>query len=139
MDTMKALSGVPFTKVAPFGSRVVGCATDKSDYDYLILVRERPTTDDMADTGFKPDVDDPLYGKDFSSWRSDNVNLVFTDSESYFDATIEACEFCRKYKVYDKADRCKVHEYFRDAVKYNKGVPDVKCNTSLLDIHDIPF
>ena len=105
-------------KVLPFGSRVVGCATDSSDYDYLVLVGFRPTTGDLCGTGFEPDSSDPLYGEDFSSWKKGDVNLVFTNSEVYFNATLKACEFCKKYKVYDKKDRCEVHEAFRDAAKY---------------------
>jgi len=99
--------------LAPFGSRVVGCATDTSDYDYLVLADYRPDLVSLAYTGFEPDTSDPLYGVYFSSWRNGNVNLVFTDSKGFFDATVEATEFCRKYKVYDKTDRCRVHEAFR--------------------------
>ena len=116
-DIMKLLTKLSFIKMAPFGSRVVGCATEKSDYDYLVLVKQRPSTSDMFDTGFEPDSGDPLYGAYFSSWRSGDVNLVFTNSADYFDATVEACEFCKKYKVYDKADRCMIHEKFRDSIK----------------------
>lgn len=68
----------------------------------------------MHGTGFETDSSDPLYGVYFSSWRSGDVNLVLTDSPDYFGATIRACEFCKKYKVYDKADRCMIHEKFRD-------------------------
>ena len=114
---MNGLKKLDVIKIAPFGSRAVGCATDKSDYDYLVLVKQKPTMDDMHNTGFLPDAGDPLYGEYFSSWRSGDINLVFTDIPGYFDATMEACEFCRKYKVYDKADRCLIHEKFRDAAK----------------------
>lgn len=114
MDGLKKLDVI---KIAPFGSRAVGCATEKSDYDYLVLVKKRPSTRDMNNTGFLPDAGDPLYGEYFSSWRSGDRNLVFTDIPEYFDATVEACAFCRKYKVYDKADRCLIHEKFRDATK----------------------
>jgi predicted nucleotidyltransferase len=116
-DIMKTLSKLEYTSMAPFGSRVVGCATEKSDYDYLVLVHRRPSTRDMDYTGFYPDADNPLYGTYFSSWRKDDVNLIFTDSAEYFNATVDACEFCKKYKVYDKADRCMIHEKFRDAIK----------------------
>jgi predicted nucleotidyltransferase len=116
-DIMKTLSKLEYTSMAPFGSRVVGCATEKSDYDYLVLVHRRPSTRDMDYTGFYPDADNPLYGTYFSSWRKDDVNLIFTDSAEYFNATMDACEFCKKYKVYDKADRCMIHEKFRDAIK----------------------
>ena len=112
-------------KFQPFGSRVVGCATEKSDYDYLVLVDHRPHTDEMAWTGFKPDADDPLYGEYFSSWKKGDINLVFTDSEGYYEATLEACEFCKKYKVFDKPDRCKIHEVFRDAAKLRETTPDI--------------
>jgi hypothetical protein len=115
-DIMKTLTKLEYTNMAPFGSRVVGCATEKSDYDYLVLVHQRPSTRDMQYTGFKPDASDPSYGRYFSSWRKDDVNLVFTDSVEYFNATVDACEFCKKYKVYDKADRCMIHEKFRDAI-----------------------
>ena len=101
----------------PFGSRVVGCATEDSDYDFLVLVPERPTLRNLAGTGFLPDAQDPLYGPHFSSWKRGKVNLVFTTSRSYFDVTLEACDFCRKYKVYDKKDRCKIHAAYRDACK----------------------
>jgi predicted nucleotidyltransferase len=116
-DIMKTLSKLEYTSMAPFGSRVVGCATEKSDYDYLVLVHRRPSTRDMDYTGFYPDADNPLYGTYFSSWRKDDVNLIFTDSAEYFNATMDACEFCKKYKVYDKADRCMIHEKFRDAIE----------------------
>jgi len=79
----------------------------------------------MEGTGFIPDSSDPIYGVDFSSWRNETgINLVFTDSEDYFNATIEACEFCTKYKVFDKADRCRVHEAFRNAVKFESNERD---------------
>lgn len=117
MDILKVLGDLPFSRIAPFGSREVGCETKESDYDYLVLVNSRPTLDDMADTGFVPDAQDPLYGEDFSSWRKDDVNLVFTDLETYFNAALEACQFCKKYKVYDKVDRCMIHEKFRGAAK----------------------
>ncbi len=105
--------------VALFGSRLVGCAKEDSDYDYLVLVRERPCTNSCwFELGFTPDTDDPLYGVDFSSWRKGNMNLVFTDNHDYFKVTLEASEFCRKYEVFDKADRCKVHESFRDQQKF---------------------
>ena len=116
--------------VALFGSRAVGCAKEDSDYDYLVLVEERPTTNSMwLQKGFTPDIDDPLYGEDFSSWRKDNINLVFTDNFGYFKVTLEACEFCKKYKVFDKADRCKIHESFRDQRKFrikSKEIPMVE-------------
>lgn len=111
-----ALKHVKFIKTAPFGSRVVGCAREDSDFDYLVLVRCRPSLNDMRHTAFLPDADDPLYGNYFSSWRCGNINLVFTDNSEYYEATLEACNFCRKYKVYDKADRCTIHEKFRDAI-----------------------
>ena len=119
IDKLKELSNLSFICIIPFGSRVVGCATEKSDYDYLVLVPQRPCLVDMEGTGFYPDADDPLYGEDFSSWRKDNVNLVFTDSVEHFNATMEARDFCKNYKVYDKADRCLIHEKFRDAAKYS--------------------
>jgi len=105
--------------VALFGSRAVGCAKENSDYDYLVLVRERPTTNSswLDIYGFTPDVDDPLYGEDFSSWRKGNVNLVFTDNPEYYRVTLEASEFCKRYRVFDKADRCRVHGAFRDQQK----------------------
>ena len=105
--------------VALFGSRVVGCAKEGSDYDYLVLVKERPVLDsEWFRLGFEPDTMDPLYGEDFSSWRKGNINLVFTDNPDYFKVTLEASEFCKKYEVYDKADRCKIHESFRDQQKF---------------------
>lgn len=117
MHFLQALSRCKFKEVRPFGSRVVGCATDTSDYDFLVLVQYRPSLEDMSGTGFTPDATDPLYGPDFSSWKNGEVNLVFTNSKEYFDATMEACAFCTKYRVYDKDDRCKIHGVFRDAVK----------------------
>lgn len=117
-NTIKALDELGFKKLQPFGSRVVGCATKDSDYDYLVLVEYRPTTLGMEGTDFFPDTDNPLYGMDFSSWRSGKVNLVFTNSEDYYNATIAALEFCTKYKVYDKQDRCHIHEVYRDATKF---------------------
>ena len=111
--------------VAMFGSRVVGCATDDSDYDYLVLVENREDTGAWIDMGFEPDHDDPLYGEDFASRRCGNVNLVITDDKDYFRVTLEATWFCKKYKVFDKTDRCKIHEAFRDQHKFlltlNKG------------------
>ena len=105
--------------VALFGSRVVGCAKEGSDYDYLVLVKERPVLDsEWFRLGFEPDTMDPLYGEDFSSWRKGNINLVFTDNPDYFKVTLEASEFCKKYEVYDKEDRCKIHETFRDQQKF---------------------
>lgn len=105
--------------VALFGSRAVGCAKENSDYDYLVLVKVRPTTDSYwLKLGFIPDTDDPLYGEDFSSWRKGSINLVFTDDPDYFKVTLEASDFCKKYKVFDKADRCKIHESFRDQQKF---------------------
>ena len=105
--------------VALFGSRAVGCAKEDSDYDYLVLVRERTCSNcDWIKRGFTPDTQDPLYGVDFSSWRKGDTNLVFTDNLDYFKVTLEASEFCKKYKVFDKADRCKVHESFRDQQKF---------------------
>ena len=106
--------------VALFGSRAVGCAKENSDYDYLVLVKERPCTNSgwFDIYGFRPDVDDPLYGVDFSSWRKDNINLISTDDPEHFRVTLEASEFCKKYKVFDKDDRCKVHEAFRAQRKF---------------------
>ena len=105
--------------VALFGSRAVGCAKEDSDYDYLVLVKKRPCSNSgWFGLGFVPDVEDPLYGVDFSSWRKGNINLVFTDNLDYFKVTLEASEFCKKYEVFDKADRCKVHEAFRDQQKF---------------------
>ena len=108
--------------VALFGSRAVGCAKENSDYDYLVLVKGRPCTNSVWYDiyGFEPDVDDPLYGVDFSSWRKDNINLIFTDNPEYFKATLGASEFCKKYQVFDKDDRCKVHKAFRDQRKFLK-------------------
>ena len=105
--------------VALFGSRAVGCAKENSDYDYLVLVRERPSLHSgwYDIYGFTPDSDNPLYGEDFSSWRKGNVNLVFTDDPDYYRVTLEASEFCKRYRVFDMADRCRVHEAFRDQQK----------------------
>jgi predicted nucleotidyltransferase len=106
-------------KVALFGSRAVGCANESSDFDYLVLVKKRPCLpSDWVNLGFVPDVEDPLYGEDFSSWRKGNINLVFTDNPDFFKVTLEASEFCKKYEVFDKADRCKVHEAFRDQQEF---------------------
>ena len=113
MTFMQALTQSNFKAMEPFGSRVVGCATEHSDYDYLVLVPQRPDGRQMEGTGFVPDAEDPMYGPDFSSWKNGKINLIFTDSKDYFDATVEACAFCKKYKVYDKVDRCKVHEAYR--------------------------
>lgn len=105
--------------VALFGSRAVGCAKEDSDYDYLVLVERRPCSNSgWFQKGFVPDAADPLYGVDFSSWRKGSINLVFTDNLDYFKVTLEASEFCKKYEVYDKADRCKIHEAFRDQQKF---------------------
>ena len=111
MEVLNKLSG--FKRMAPFGSRVVGCATKDSDYDYLVLVKDRPSLPEMEGSGFTPDATDPLYGPYFSSWKKDKINLVFTDNVEYYESTLEACEFCRKYKVYDKEDRCHLHTKFR--------------------------
>lgn len=103
---------------AMFGSRVVGCATDTSDYDYLVLVENRKETLPWWDMGFKPDIKSPLYSEDFSSWNRESINLVITDDKDYFDVTLEATWFCKKYKVFDKTERCKIHEAFRDQHKF---------------------
>jgi predicted nucleotidyltransferase len=104
--------------IALFGSRAVGCAQGNSDFDYLVLVKNRPCTkSEWVELGFEPDVQDPLYGEDFSSWRKGNINLVFTENPDYFKVTLEASDFCKKYEVFDKADRCKVHGAFRDQQK----------------------
>ena len=116
-----ALAKCNFITMEPFGSRVVGCATAHSDYDYLVLVPERPSLAQMEGSGFLPDCEDPLYGLDFSSWKNGKTNLVFTDSKVYFDATVEACAFCTKYEVFDKEDRCNLHEVYRSSAKFNLG------------------
>lgn len=120
MDLNEIFEEKGVLNVALFGSRAVGCAKENSDYDYLVLVRERPATTSSWFNiyGFTPDVDNPLYGVDFSSWRKGNVNLVFTDNPEYYRVTLEASEFCKKYKVFDKADRCRIHEAFRDQQKF---------------------
>jgi len=120
MDFNTVLQRIGFKEMAPFGSRWVGCATEDSDYDYLVLVPARPGMGCMEGTGFTPDSTDPLYGEDFSSWKNGKINLVFTDSKTYYDATLEARDFCTKYKVYDKVDRCAVHEAYRGAAKYKQ-------------------
>jgi predicted nucleotidyltransferase len=105
--------------VALFGSRAVGCAKENSDFDYLVLVKSHSCTkSEWVELGFEPDVEDPLYGEDFSSWRKGNINLVFTENPDYFKVTLEASDFCKKYEVFDKVDRCKVHEAFRDQQKF---------------------
>lgn len=107
-------------RIQLFGSRFVGCATADSDYDYLVLVDHKPGTDSIFSAlGFEPDTLDPAYGVDFSSWRKGNVNFVFTTDRGYFDATMEAAEFCRKYAICDKGDRIRVHESFRDKYKFD--------------------
>lgn len=111
---MELLKHKNVKKVLPFGSRVVGCANENSDYDYLVLVGVKPSLECPEVKDFMPDSDDPLYGFYFSSWRKGDINLVFTDSEDFFNATEEALNFCIKYKVYDKKDRCRVHEAFRE-------------------------
>ena len=114
LSTMEEILKKSFVReFAPYGSRVVGCAKEDSDYDYIVYCTARPTSADMEDTGFEPDSTDPLYGDDFSSWRKGKVNLVFTDKYSFYKASLEACEFCKEYRVWDKEDRCKVHKAFR--------------------------
>tara|TARA_R110002110_G_scaffold133494_2_gene315861 strand:+ start:2522 stop:2893 length:372 start_codon:yes stop_codon:yes gene_type:complete len=113
-----ALTRCNFKEMQPFGSRVVGCAKEDSDYDYLVLVPQRPSFENLEGTGFIPDAEDPLYGLDFSSWKKGKINLVFTTSKGYFDATIKACSFCKTYKVYDKTERCALHETYRNAAKW---------------------
>lgn len=113
---MDLATPLDFIKISPFGSRAVGCAKEDSDYDYLVLVRKRPSHGDAIVSGFSVDDKNALYGPIFSSWRKDNVNLVFTDSEDFFNVTLEATEFCAKHKVFDKADRIRVHESFREHI-----------------------
>ena len=112
-NLLEVMLQIGFKELAPFGSRVVGCATEHSDYDYLVLVSHRPDGRQMEGTGFIPDAEDPMYGPDFSSWKNGKTNVIFTDSKDYFDATMEACAFCKEYEVYDKVDRCKVHDAYR--------------------------
>ena len=115
---LEGLKDLTWYDMAPFGSRFIGCAEEDSDYDFLVLVDMRPSLHDMRSTNFCPDADDPLYGTYFSSWKDEakQVNLVFTDDKEYYKATLEARDFCKKYRVFDKSDRCKVHESFRDAL-----------------------
>jgi len=107
-----------------FGSQYVGCANEDSDIDYLLLVPSRPQEKDLQPLGWYPDSTDPLYGDDFSSWRNvlSNVNLVFTDKPGYYKASLYAATFCKKYKVFNKADRIKLHEAFRSLIESTQEV-----------------
>lgn len=115
MEPLKILAKLDVISMRLFGSRAVGCAKEDSDYDYLVLVEEIPKLSFLKELGLEQDAKTPdVYLKSgFTSWRFGDINLVFTDDPSHYETTIDACVFCKKYEIYDKADRIKVHEMFR--------------------------
>lgn len=105
----------PVLSYATFGSRYIGCASEDSDYDWLLLVKDWPKPTDIL--GYEPDAafDDYYVGSGFRSYRKGDVNLVFTTSESFFHSTKKARDFCYKYQVFDKVDRIMIHDAIRNA------------------------
>lgn len=115
MEPLKILAKLDIISMRLFGSRAVGCAKEDSDYDYLVLVEEFPKLSFLKGLGLEQDAPtEEVYNTAvFRSWRFGDINIVFTEDLSHYEATTEACDFCKKHKIYDKSDRIAVHEMFR--------------------------
>lgn len=100
----------------PVGSRIT-CdpAPENTDQDYLVLVGEDAQEFIVAMTEYGFDVElgegyaeDALNGGEdnrFQSYRMDDVNLIATVDEDFYDRFVAATTVAKRFNLLDKTDR----------------------------------
>lgn len=93
--------GIPSDRVALIGSQLICGAGNDEDYIvYLEGFLDNP--DLLNDKGYRPDIDGPIYPDEFASYRKGVVNLIVTNSKSFFRSEI-AIAWTLKY-MHDNPD-----------------------------------
>ncbi len=128
-DTIAQLN---MLRCVPVGSRVTcdeWAIDSKSDYDYLVLVRDLYLLNEAAEKlGFVNEskenaktYDDgssqPGNSSPFRSFRKDEVNLIATQDETFFKRFLAATSVAKRLKINVKDDRIALFQ----ACLYGKG------------------
>lgn len=116
-------------KFEPVGSRVTcNPPPEDTDADYLCLIDRGPNAATfynlLHDNGFVNEsilpTGEQKYGEMmreeddiFESWRKDEVNIILTYSDSFFNKFMAASDVCRHLNLMNKEDRVMVFEAVR--------------------------
>lgn len=108
------------------GSRVIGGATDESDYDYVVLIEGfgRRINEQIVSLGFVRTNDNTgnnPYGTRASvaTYRSGSLNLIVTQSKTAFRAWVRATDVAQAISPETKEERVTIF----DKVFAQEGVP----------------
>ncbi|MBN04493.1 hypothetical protein [Ponticaulis sp.] len=96
------------------GSRSIRhAATPDSDYDFLVITRQRIPEVINGELGFELDSGgahyDPSEGQ-FNSWRKDRVNLIATDDQRFAKRFLAANEAAKRIGLLRREDRVTLFE-----------------------------
>lgn len=89
-----------------------------ADVDVLLLVSSTLNAlHKVQNAGYAPDCTTHYAGADFHSLRKGDVNLILTESGSYFRGFVKAAKVCKLLKVADKPMRIAIHDLIRDDIE----------------------
>lgn len=109
--------GISRNHAALVGSKFI-CNGKGNDWDFLVVVDE----DKVRKLGFQPDLDCELYPSEFKSFRNGDVNLIVTQSYSYFCSEYAIACAAKvlfngfKYSMKDRNGRVEFHGLVRDTI-----------------------
>lgn len=87
-----------------FGSRVISPGEKTNDTDYIVLVKDAKEFDSkIIAIGFAKSID--YLGKDFTSYRKGDINLVVTTNDKFYDCTVLATRFAKMLECRTKQER----------------------------------
>lgn len=114
-----------YRKVLHTGSRVIGGAHEDSDDDYVLLSTPelvQPLEKILLEEGFyhggSLEYDDTGKPKivDFLSLKKDNLNLILTNRDDFFDDFDKATRLAKKLRLVNKEDRVTLFKAIRDKI-----------------------
>jgi hypothetical protein len=114
---LKAL--LPDVEIFPTGSMYVcNPPVISTDLDFIVYNSE-DLSKRLTSLGFTAHtLEYPFESKwDFSTWRKDKLNLIFSSSKEFTNRFMVATHVCKEKNIRIKYHRVVVHEIIRDSVK----------------------
>lgn len=105
-----------------FGSRVISPGEKANDTDYIVLVKDAKEFDPkIIALGFTKSIE--YLGKDFTSYRKGDINLVVTMNDKFYDCTVLATRFATMLECRTKQERILAFETIMtpNGFKYRNG------------------
>ena len=91
-----------------FGSRAIKTSLETNDYDWILLVEDVNSIDHKLQmAGYKRSSN--YIGKEFTSYRHGDYNVILTDNTGFFDCTILATRLAELLGCKTKQERIIVY------------------------------